>query len=157
MDLTPGQLSSLSEMGIPVWALRNEGGTVSEDLAPSEQILDAHCFVLIEPDSHNEQLQRLLQALLFSIGLTPDQFVMINSEQLAQLQNNAKQQKVLLVFGESLALSLWGQSVVRGQVHQIINIPIIVSFGLNELLSSPDDKALVWQDLLLAKQLLNAK
>lgn len=157
MDLTPRQLSSLSEMGIPVWALRSGSGAVSEDLAPNEQILDVDCFVLIEPDSHNDQRHRLLQAILFSIGLTPDQFVMINSEQLAQLQNTSTEQKVLLVFGESLAQSLWGKSVARGQVvHQIVNVPIIVSFSLNELLLSPDNKALVWQDLLLAKQFLNA-
>jgi uracil-DNA glycosylase len=48
--------------------------------------------------------------------------------------------------------------VVRGQCHQTVDapIPIIVSFSLDELLSSPENKALVWQDLLLAKQLLNA-
>ena len=157
MDLTPGQLSSLSEMGIPVWELRTEKSEL-ETLEPSEQVLNSNFLVLIEPDSHTEQSHRLLQAMLFSIGLSPDQFVIINSDQLPQLQNTSTRQKVLLVLGEGFAQSLWGKSVGRGQSHQTVDgsISTLVSFSLDEVLASPENKAFVWQDLQLAKQVLNA-
>ncbi|MBL1319812.1 MAG: DNA polymerase III subunit psi [Methylophaga sp.] len=157
MDLTPSQLSSLNEMGIPVWVLRSEN-IESKNNKESEQAFRSDCLVLIEADRNAQQAHRLLQAMLFSIGLSPEQFSVISSDQLAELQASTAQQKVLLVLGESFAQSLWGKTVVRGKSHQTSDTPIstVISFDLDELLSSPEKKALVWQDLLLVKQLLNA-
>jgi DNA polymerase III psi subunit len=149
MDLTPSQISSLDEMGIPVWELRSE----QADRETSEQLLPCDCLVMVESLNNDKKTQHLLQAMLFSIGLSPDQFTIINSD---QLQNSATPQKLLLVLGESFAQSLWGKSVVRGQNHQTLDVAIstVVSFSLDELLASPENKALVWQDLQLAKQAL---
>ena len=49
--------------------------------------------------------------------------------------------------------------MIRGEKHQTLDasIPTIVSYSLDELLDFPERKALVWDDLLLAKQVLNAK
>jgi DNA polymerase III psi subunit len=157
MDLTPSQLSSLNEMGIPVWALRtaNPENDTSET---NQQALLTDCLVLIETHSDDQQVYRLLTAMLFSIGLHSEQFTIINSKQLSQLQSSITQQKLLLVLGEEFAQSLWGSSIVRGKSHQTLDADIltVVSYSLEELLASPDNKASVWQDLLLAKQILDA-
>jgi DNA polymerase len=34
------------------------------------------------------------------------------------------------------------------------DIPVVATFDLNQLVSKPKDKALLWQDLLLAKSVL---
>jgi uracil-DNA glycosylase len=74
------------------------------------------------------------------------------------LQNSSDQQRLLLVFGEKLAQSLWGSSVIRGTLHKTVNsqISTVVSLSLDELIASPQNKALAWQDLQLAKQILDA-
>ncbi len=157
MDLTSGQLSSLNEMAIPVWALRTEN-IEQQTSDTNEQLLHSDCFILLESYSDNQQAQRLLQAMLFSIGLQPDQYVIISSDQLPQLQSlPAMQQKLLLVLGESFAQSLWGKSVMRGQIHKMLDTSIatMVSFSLDELLAAPENKALAWQDLQLVRHLLN--
>ncbi|MFW5425897.1 MAG: DNA polymerase III subunit psi [Methylophagaceae bacterium] len=157
MELTPSQLSSLNEMGIPVWELRTDN-TEQVSNEPVALILQAECLVLLESHSNEQQVQHLLQAMLFAIGLNADQFSIISSDQLPQLQDSSVPQKLLLVFGESFAQSLWGRSAVRGTQHKMLDtqVPTIVSFSLDELLVSPENKILAWQDLQLAKQILNA-
>ena len=158
MDLTPSQLSSLNEMGIPVWALRSEES--QQDIEPSIEIssFGCECLILVESHSNDQQVQRLLQALLFSIGLTTNKYTTISAAQLPQLQKLADQPSLLLVLGERFAQSLWGASVVRGKPHEPLNVQLatVVSFSLDEMLISPEKKALVWQDLQLAKQILDA-
>jgi len=157
MNLTPSQLSSLNEMEIPVWALRSEKEE-SENAAVSKSSSLSDCVVLLEMQSDAQQAQRLIKAILFSISLNSDQFTIINSDQVSELQNMSNPAKLLLVFGEKFAQSLWGKSVIRGQSHQTLDAPTttVVSFSLGELLKSPELKALVWQDLLLAQKILNA-
>jgi len=156
MELTPSQLSSLNDMGIPVWALR---GSDSECSSGAEQYAaSCDCLVLIESHNDEQKYNRLLNAMLFAIGLKAQDYECITVDQLSQLQNTDNQKRVLLVFGEQLAQSLWGRSVIRGEPHRTVNseISTVVSFSLNELLSSPQNKALAWHDLQLAKELLNA-
>lgn len=157
MDLTPSQLFSLDEMGIPVWGLRSESS--SETVAEfTEQSLQGECLVIVESHNNDQQTQRLLHAMLFSIGLRDKQYTVISSDQLAQIQHGSVQQKRLLVLGEELAQSLWGKSVIRGKSHQALgnSISAVVSFSLEQLLTSPEDKALAWRDLQLLKNILNA-
>lgn len=157
MNLTPSQLSSLDEMGVPVWVLRSEPSpeTVAEF---TEQSLQGECLVIVESHNNNQQTQLLLHAMLFSIGLRAGQYTVISSDQLAQIQHESIQQKLLLVLGEELAQSLWGKSVIRGKSHQTFgnSVSAVVSFSLEQLLTSPTDKALAWRDLQLLKNTLNA-
>jgi len=163
MDLTPGQLSSLKEMGIPVWEFRTaeaeQTDSVVEQLVstePSEQLLNCDWVVLIDAQAYSEQARQLLHAMLYAIGVEHNQVAIIDSEQLASLQNLPSQNKVLFVLGEQLAQSLLSDTVSRGAIHQAFNTQIttVVSFSLDELLASPVNKALAWQDLQLAKQAL---
>jgi len=164
LDLTPRQLSSLSEMGIPVWEFRSnepeQPTPVVEKIVqvePSEQLLNCDWIVLIDGQNCSEQRRQLLHAMLFAIGIEQHQVAIIDSDQLAQLQNVPPQRKVLIVLGELLAQSLLGDTVSRDAVHQTLNsqISTVVSFSLAELLASPENKALAWQDLQLAKQALS--
>ena len=156
MELTPSQIFSLNEMGIPVWALRSEDSEYSSDA--NQYVASCDCLVLIEADKQNQKISRLLRAMLFSIGLSVEHYEIINTEQLSQLQNATDQQRLLLVFGEQFAQSLWGSSVVRGTSHTTVNpqISTVLSLSLDELITSPQNKVLAWQDLQLAKQILNA-
>lgn len=157
MDLTPRQLSSLDEMGIPVWALRSENSN-EDTVALGEKLLPCECVILLESVNPDQKSQQLLQAMLFSIGLNLQQCVVINADQLSQLQDSASQQKLLLILGQEFAHSLWGKSAKRGECIQLFEkaLQAVVSFSLDELLNSPENKALAWQDLLLAKQIIDA-
>lgn len=150
-------------MGITVWEFRTteseQAVFVDKQLAstePSEQLLNCDWVVLIDGQNYSEQAQRLLHAMLFAIGIEQNQVVIIDSDQLAQLQNVSSQGKVLIVLGELLAQSLLGETISRDTVHQTLNpqISTVVSFSLAELLDSPENKALAWQDLQLAKRAL---
>ncbi len=159
MDLTSRQLSSLNEMGIPVWEFRSnesEQAISVVEQEPSEQLLNCDWVVLIDGQNYSEQARQLLHAMLFSIGIEQNQVAIIDSDQLAQLHNVPSQNKILIVLGESLAQSLLGENVSRNAVHKTLNsqISTVVSFSLAELLVHPEKKALAWQDLQLAKQAL---
>ncbi|MFW5451878.1 MAG: DNA polymerase III subunit psi [Methylophagaceae bacterium] len=156
MEFTPGQLSTLKEIGIPVWELRTantEPAVSSVDAEPDEQLLQCHCMVMVESQITNEQAQRLLHAMLLAIGISSQQTVIVTPEQLAQLHNLPSQNKVLLVLGAALAQSLFDDGVSRGQTHQTLRsqLTTVISSSLDELLSSPENKAFVWQDLQLVK------
>ena len=167
MQLSPGQLSTLDLMGIPVWELRRRQSTFEipptehniDSVQPDVRIQQCDWLVVIEKNDHGAQAQRLLQAMLAAIGLSQNQFVIVAHEQLAQLQTLALDQKVVLAFGNTVARSLLGEHATvqecRGKRHQIppSQLNTIVSFGLTELLQSPEHKALVWQDLKLAKSI----
>ena len=163
MELTPRQLSSLKEMGLPVWEFRSaepqQTLAVAEQLdstEPSEQLLNCDWVVLIDAQTYSDQARQLLHAMLHAIGIEQSQVAIIDSDQLAQLENIPSQKKVLFILGGHLAKSLLSDTINRGSVHQALNsqITTVISFSLDELLASPANKALVWQDLLLAKQAL---
>ena len=164
MDLRPGQLSALAEMGIPVWELRQQtttGQLAIDDAITSveidEQLLQSDWLVLLDKQTHNEQAQRLLQAMLSSIGLSLQNVAIVTDKQLPQLQNLSADRKLLLVFGIVAAqLLLDDQATLddcRGKTHQTMSshLTTIISFGLDDLLNCPENKILAWQDLQLAK------
>ena len=159
MDLTPSQLSSLNEMGIPVWELRTEQFEEKQAGVTQlvEPLLSCSCVVMVESWTNDEQAQRLLKAIMFAIGLSAEQFTVITPDQLEQLQEPTSKHKLLLVLGERFAQSLWGKSVTRGSPHNMLTsqISTVVSMSIDEILASPENKYLAWQDLLLAKKSLN--
>ncbi|NQZ54608.1 MAG: DNA polymerase III subunit psi [Piscirickettsiaceae bacterium] len=163
MELNLGQLSTLNEMGIPVWELRSnaavELSAVNDELSPielSEQQLMCDCWVMIESQLESQQAERLLHAMLNTIGITQEKITIVNPAQIPQLQSLPSQNKVLLVLGDSLAQSTFGDTVIRGKAHTILDseLTTIVSFALDDLLALPENKALAWQDLQLVKQYL---
>ena len=166
MDLNPKQLSSLAEMGIPVWALRTkavvEPTIVVEPIAEivdnesnevDEQLANCQCVVVIDSQNHSEQAQTLLNAMLATIGFEQQQIAIINAEQLNQLQALPCQDKVLFVLGGELL----DEPLARGKIHQTLpsQINTVISLSLDTLLTQTNNKAEAWQDLQLIKSALN--
>jgi DNA polymerase len=72
---------------------------------------------------------------------------------------------VAFVFGGSAAQKITGERDALPQLRETVlainsdgleEIPVVASFDLLHLLSKPKDKALLWQDLLLAKSVLQS-
>ncbi len=159
--LAPGQLSTLTEMGIPVWEFRSQEAATSVPIE-AVNILDESCaplpavdclIVVADQDDGNEA-KRLLHAMLFSIGLAPNNSAVVSPQQLSQLQTTGNVHKVIIAFGEQLIPEeLNSQATERGHIYCSPDsvLKIIVSLSLTALLNSPDKKALAWQDLQLLK------
>ena len=162
MQLTSRQLSSLNEMGIPVWEFRTKKSQ-SEPVAVSNnsaiknnaQLVERNWIALIDADNYNEQARRLLQAMFFSIGIEQHQIAIIDEMQFEQLKQVDVEEKVLIIFGDALAQKILGKLVSRGTLldkTSQINITTLVSFDLIELLYEPSKKADAWQDLQRIKK-----
>lgn len=165
MQLEPGQLSTLFEMGIPVWELRPHQAThidESEEIISNckpidEQLLQCDWWVLLDSHTHNEQAHRLLNAMLASISVDFKQVALVSLEQLSQLHQLANSNKLLLAFGEKVVDQLFnGQDILDGNRGKVMKslpseLTTIVSYDLNDFLTQPEMKALAWQDLQLAK------
>lgn len=157
--LAPGQLSSLTEMGIPVWELRTQEtpslATIEAVNADYYQPLPAvDCLMVVAEQDDSDEAQRLLHAMLFSIGLTPRNSAIVSPQQLSQLAASPHQHKVLVAFGEQLVpKTLNSQATERGHIYSTSDsaLKIIISLSPKVLLNSPDKKALAWQDLQLLK------
>lgn len=107
----------------------------------------------------------LFQSIIRVLGLTPQEWCWknptekFNPEQLPQDGSPI----VALAFGGPTAQKLSGErdglpelreTVLAINVDGAEDLPLIATFELNQLLARPKDKALFWQDLLLAKSVL---
>jgi DNA polymerase len=109
--------------------------------------------------------QALFQSMIRALGLGPQEWSWKNaSDDLNQLQapDNGLP-VVVLAFGGSVAQKITGERDSLPQLRETIlalnngsdeEIPVIASFDLAQLIAKPKDKALLWQDLLLAKSVL---
>ncbi len=160
MKLNLSQEQVLNEMAIPIWVRRQRSAQTNDDHLPiiDERLNAVDCLILIDGQTYNEQAHRLLDAMLFSIGLCSDQVALIKLEQIAEIAGILTDKKLLLVFGQSAIEALTGKknlvSDYRGKTHKNPNVACttIVSIGLDVLLESPENKASVWQDLQLVKR-----
>ena len=77
-----------------------------------------------------------------------------------QRQLELVQPRVLLLMGRFAVQSLLGSEAplgrLRGQVHQVLGRPAIVSYHPSYLLRSPMEKAKAWDDLCLARATLDS-
>ena len=128
---------------------------------------------------------QLLDRMLQAVGLTraeapPEQQVFIANvikcrppgnrnplpEEVAQCepfllrQVQLVQPRLILAMGRFAVQSLLKSSEpigkLRGKVHHYAGVPLIVTYHPAYLLRNPVDKALAWDDLCLARELLNA-
>lgn len=157
--LESGQFSTLTEMGIPVWEKRTlvsasvVSNVISTDVVEALPAVD--CLIAFIEQDHSDDAMRLLHAMLFSVGLTVSNSAIVSPTQLTQLMTSTHEYKLLLVFGDDLIpASLNSQTIVRGHVYSAPDstLKIMSSLSLKTLLHSPGQKAIAWQDLLMAKQ-----
>lgn len=163
MQLNANQLSILKEIGIPVWELRPVNQASQADNLVSEpddqfvtkrQYQHAWIIVVDSLDANSAQ-QRLLYAMLKSINVPVEDVAVVTTTDYAQIELVPSNNKLMLVLGDNAYSCVKGEPSLieqnRGGVHQY-EIATIASYGLDQLLSDTAKKAMVWQDLLVAKQ-----
>lgn len=159
-------------MGITEWTSRDEGikSIVSEQQAPEVQTESQEkraptamwWFFGSRPQGDAELL---FQNIIRALGLSAQEWSWKNPNEAidsCQLPSDGVPM-VALAFGGGVAQKLSGERDALPQLRETIlamdvqgleELPLIASFELNHLLTRPKDKALLWQDLLLAKSVL---
>lgn len=146
MALSARQLSALDIMGIPVWEYRtNEvlSEPVNEALSQQQRdrLLESQCWV-VSDKIENEQMHRLLHAMLFSIGIDASQFALINPEHISEVEQLDSANKVILTLGELDVANLVDKNAS------------VVSHSLLKLLEQAELKSEAWLALQRVKQAL---
>ncbi|MBU3625778.1 DNA polymerase III subunit psi [Polynucleobacter sp. JS-Safj-400b-B2] len=105
----------------------------------------------------------LFQNIIRILGLAKDEWSWKGtSENLSQL-SSPESPVVVVAFGGPAAQKITGERDSLPQLRETVlalstgneeEIPVIASFELNQALANPKEKALLWQDLLLAKSVL---
>ncbi|WP_215332987.1 DNA polymerase III subunit psi [Polynucleobacter corsicus] len=165
----------LKEMGITEWTSRDAApepmqailaAEVSNDQAATEtqerHSLGIWWFFGNKPQGDAEAL---FQNIIRALGLTPQEWSWKNPADKFNpelLPQNGKP-IVALAFGGAAAQKLSGERDALPELRETVlainadgaeDLPLIATFELNQLLSRSKDKALFWQDLLLAKSVL---
>ena len=105
----------------------------------------------------------LFQNLIRVLGLAKNEWSWKSpSEDLGQLVNPGSP-LVAIAFGGPVAQKITGERDPLPQLRETLlalntgneeEIPVIASFELNQVLTKPKEKALLWQDLLMARSVL---
>jgi DNA polymerase len=174
----------LKEMGITEWTLRGAIPETVQAIASTEvsrdQVIDTPRDALAPSDSNAKvisgiwwfygnkpqgEVNQLFQNIIRVLGLAPEEWFWKNPaekfdpEQLPQDGTPI----VALAFGGSVAQKLSGEREALPELRETVlainadgaeDLPLIATFELSHLLGRPGDKALFWQDLLLAKSVL---
>lgn len=107
----------------------------------------------------------LFQNMIRVLGLTPQEWSWKNPAEKfnPELLPQDGSPIVAIAFGGSTAQKLSGERDALPELRETVlainadgadDLPLIATFELNQLISRPKDKALFWQDLLLAKSVL---
>lgn len=154
-----------ASLGEPTQSFDSEEGAASVDtqLADDNRApLGKWWFIGAKPQGDAEQL---FQNIIRVLGLGAQEWSWVspneNIDPLHLLE--ASIPMVALAFGGSVAQKLSGERDGLPQLRQTIlamteegleDLPLLATFELNHLIARPKDKALFWQDLLLAKSVL---
>lgn len=174
----------LKEMGITEWTSRDAAPEQAQAMVanevPAEQAdsIAAAASVVSEVrerissgiwwffgNKPQGDAELLFQNIIRVLGLTPQEWSWknptdkFNPESLPQDGTPI----VALAFGGSAAQKLSGERDALPELRETVlainadgaeDLPLIATFELNQLIARPKDKALFWQDLLLAKSVL---
>jgi len=165
--------SFLKEMGITEWTSRDAIQAQPESSVPaSSQVTPQEAqasprasngmwwFFGNEPQG---DAKILFQNLIRVLGLAKNEWCWKNpSENLGQLES-PDLPVVAFAFGGSVAQKITGEKDPLQQLRETVlalntgneeEIPVIASFELNQVLTKPKEKAMLWQDLLMARSVL---
>lgn len=170
----------LKEMGITQWTPRVSVGEAqasqtqssnfeqtdlagqAQEAVDSSAPLGVWWFIGERPQGDTELL---MKSIVRSLGLGAQEWAwkdpneLLDSKQLPQLATPM----VAIAFGGLAAQKLSGERDPLPQLRQTIlgfdqegfeELPLLATFELNHFLTRPKDKAMLWQDLLLAKSIL---
>jgi DNA polymerase len=109
--------------------------------APSKQVFIANVLKCRPPANRNPQPQEVAQC-----------------EPFLMRQIELVQPKVIMAMGrfavQSLLKSADPIGRLRGRVHEVAGVPVVVTYHPAYLLRSPADKSLAWDDLCLAREVM---
>jgi uracil-DNA glycosylase len=156
----------LKEMDITEWSLRSTAKVSSPNLAPSAEVYQANSnlepkvYWLFYGQAPSGDQDRLFHNILLALGLLPREW---EWRSISDTQApNTHLPCVAFAFGEKAAQALSGEQEPHTQLRDVVleiagqDIPLIASFDLAHFLNRPKDKALLWQDLLLARSVLQS-
>ncbi len=171
--MTNNHSTFLKEMGITEWTSRDVVNPLAEvAVAASTQDVPSNTdsaqrsshgswwFFGNEPQG---DAQILFQNIIRVLGLARNEWSWKSaSDNLSQL-SSPESPVVAVAFGGSVAQKITGERDPLPQLREMVlalntgndeEIPVIASFELNQVLTKPKEKALLWQDLLLARSVL---
>ena len=166
----------LKEMGITEWTSRDvalepsqgfaaaEAPNETPEIAQSRDRVSCGVWWFFGNKPQGEA-EILFQNIIRVLSLTPEEWFWKNPMEKLNLEHLPQDGSpiVALAFGSSAAQKLTGERDGLEELRQTIlamnadgaeDLPLIATFELNQLLASPKNKALFWQDLLLAKSVL---
>jgi DNA polymerase len=168
----------LKEMGITEWAHKDATQTMppaqhADAKSPDASIqapmqdkvsLGNWWFFGVPPQG---EAQVLFQNMIRVLGLDSQEWSWRSpTDPLSQLKAPDNGLPVVaFAFGGSVAQKITGEKDPLPQLRETIlalnagseeDIPVVASFDLAHILSKPKDKSLLWQDLLLAKSVLQS-
>lgn len=156
----------LKEMGITEWSLRSATQDSAPSITPSaeaHQVIsnqEPKVYWLFYGQAPGGDQERLFQNILLALSLLPKEW---EWRSLTDTQApNTQLPCVAFAFGEQVAQALSGEQEPLSQLRDVVleiagqDIPLIASFDLAHCLNRPKDKAFLWQDLLLARSVLQS-
>ena len=163
----------LKEMGITEWSVRNApesdviaqtpvADEVVEKASSQRKSLGTWWFFGNKPQGDSEIL---FQNIIRALGLMASEWSWKSpSEKMDHMSAPQDGSPIVAIaFGGSAAQKLSGERDSLSELRETVlainspgleEIPLIATFELNQLISRPNDKPLFWQDLLLAKSVL---
>ena len=163
----------LKEMGITEWTSRDAipmhsqapvepNPQVSSEIEGTQQKVTRGMWWFFGTEPQGDA-KILFQNMIRVLGISRNEWSWkVSSDNLGQLRNPGVP-VVAIAFGGSVAQKITGERDPLPQLRETIlalntgndeEIPVIASFELNQVISKPKDKALLWQDLLMARSVL---
>jgi DNA polymerase len=168
--------SFLKEMGITTWVSRDSSANEEPSTMPAEPT-----STIVNPSAENicpryqwwfigdqaqGDTQLLFQNIVRLLGLTSHEWSWLKPSDKFDIAKklNPEVPSVAVAFGGPAAQKITGEREPLNQLRETIlamsgegleDIPLLATFDLPHLINRPKDKALLWQDLLLAKSVLH--
>jgi len=172
--------SFLKEMGITEWTDRSSNATAQDTLvSPPVQpngVVESPAkmpeylpevngrWIFIGAKPQGDALT-LFQNIVRVLGLPSSAWSLQDQKvNVDAVLGASTAQVVAIAFGAATAQRLSGENAplteLRGSIHSLIHgeneIPLIATMELAQVLARPQDKALLWEDLLLARSVLQS-
>lgn len=159
MSLSLRQQTILADIGIPVWERREAKHAVqispavgiqetfTEDSAVAELKLKGKIVVVVQSMLSSSE-NTLLQAMLKSIALTPEQVDLLDEKQFSQVSTLSLNDKTVWLLGNILTSdNMADMDLDRPQLSSVNGNRQIACHSLDAMLNEPRLKASAWQAL----------
>lgn len=181
-NLIPSNVRSsfLKEMGITEWTDRSSSVVSKHSVAAPQDSLPVSAESVAQPPENVIEMSgrwifigakpqgdalSLFQNIIRVLGLPKGAWVWQDQKaSLDALIDSSAVPLVAIAFGAASAQRLIGEnaplSELRGAIHSLAHgeaeVPLIATLELAQVLARPQEKAMLWEDLLLARSVLQS-